>query len=309
MKLNSLDLNLLLVFDALIRKGSVSGAAEEVGLTQPSMSNALSRLRSYFNDPLFVRSQGSMQPTPLAETLVLPVQRALAELQEVLHGTRSFDPGRSHRVFTVCMSEIAQRVFLPRLLAHFEIVASHIQVQTLDLSPQRTSSALASGELDLAIGYFADLGDHFYNQRIFKERYVALLRQGHPALQIKAKLAYLSEAAYLQATHISYLPAAASHSLLDTLLDKQFSALGAKRRVGLRVAHSMGMSSIVESTDLMATIPSRLAQSFSDQKNLVAVDLPFEIPSITIAQHWHSRYHHDLANQWLRAQIQTLFQA
>lgn len=304
MKLHSLDLNLLLVFDAVYQAGTVTRAADEVGITQSSMSNALTRLREYFNDPLFVRAGGRMEPTPLAQSLALPVQDALRQLRAALEDKRHFDPTQSQRNFSVCMSEIAQRIFLPPLLRQLRRLAPEVRVTTLDMSPERAQAALPTGELDLIIGYFADLGESIYGQRIFQEHYVVLLRKGHPLVGDALTLQ-----AYLGAEHISYQPAAASHFTLDNLLDKEFSALGARRRVSLRVAHSLGLATIVAESDLMLTIPSRLAQAFSNTFGLQVLPLPLAVPPIDIKQYWHARYQHDPASRWLRAQFLELFQA
>lgn len=304
MKLHALDLNLLLVFDAVLRTRSVSAAAAETGLTQASTSNALARLRAYFNDPLFVRLQGGMQPTPLAQELAGPVQAALEQLGQVLRGHRHFDAAQAGRRFRIDMTEIAQRVFLPRLMHALAQAAPGIALATVDMPPERARQALAVGEIDLAIGYFADFGDPFYAQRLFEEHYVALARAGHPRIGDTLTLQ-----AYLEAAHISYRPAAASHELLDVWLDKAFARHGARRRVGLQVAHSMGLSVIVAQTDLVATVPSRLAQTFAGEAGLRVLPLPLDVPRIDIRQHWHQRYHHDPGNRWLRQQLMALFQA
>lgn len=303
MKLNALDLNLLLVFDAILKTGSVSQAADEIGLTQPTMSNALTRLRDYFNDQLFVRTQGSMQPTPLALRLAEPVQDALGQLRHALEDKRHFEASESTRSFRICMTEVAQRVFLPPLLAQFQAVAPGVQVTTVDMSPDHTQAALACGDIDLAVGYFAEFGPAFYSQRLFQEHYVAMLRCGHPALADG-----LTTAAYLHAAHIVYLPAAASHHMLDGVLDREFTRLGAKRRVGLRVAHSLGLPSIVANTDLVLTIPSRLGQAFCDLVDVQLVKVPLDIAHIDIKQYWHTRFHQDPAVRWLRSQFEALFQ-
>lgn len=304
MKPPALDLNLLRVFDAIWRRRSVTAAGAEVGLTQGSMSNALNRLRQHFDDPLFVRLQGRMQPTALAEGLAEPVQQALRQLDEALAQRRAFEPASATRSFRLCMTEIAQRVFLPRLMQHLAGVAPQVRLATVDMPPARAQSALAAGEIDLVIGYFAEFGDSFFAQRLFAEHYVALLRVDHPAIGTR-----LTRAAYLQAAHISYRPAAASHELLDERLDRAFARAGVQRRVGLQVAHSMGLSVVVAQTDLIATVPSRLALSFADTPGLRVLPLPLAVPAIEIRQHWHLRSHQDPASQWLRAQVAALFQA
>jgi DNA-binding transcriptional LysR family regulator len=303
MKLRDLDLNLLLVFESILRTGSVTLAAEEVGLTQPSMSNALTRLREHLGDQLFVRARGGMQPTVLAQALAPPVTHALAELRAAIEGERRFDPLSSERDFRICMTEVAQRVFLPKLMSCLQAEAPRVRITTVDLHPDATQIALASGDLDLAVGYFENVPNDFYSQRIFQETYVAMLRTGHSAI----RGGVLDVDSYLRAAHIVYLPAAASHHTLEAVLDRQFAKLGTKRKIGLRAAHSMGLSSIVAATDLVLTIPSRLGQAFAHLVDVQLCPVPLSLPPIEIKQYWHSRTHKDAGNQWLRSQFKRHF--
>lgn len=305
MRLNELDLNLLVVFEAILRCGSVTDAADAVGLTQPSMSNALQRLREHFGDPLFVRVKGAMRPTPLAESLAAPVQSALAQLRAALEGTRGFVPAQSTRCFRICMTDIAQRLLLAPLIGHFAVHAPGVVVETVDMYPGATQAALASGEIDLAVGYFASFGSDFHSQRFFQETYVAMVRRGHPAILDGA----FPAESYLQAKHIVYVPSAASHHTLEGVLDREFLRLGRKRNVGLRVAHSLGTPNVVESTDLVLTVPSRLGSVLAESFDVEVFPLPLTVPAIDIKQYWHARYHHDPAIAWLREQFRGLFQA
>lgn len=303
MKLNALDLNLLLVFDAVLRTASVTQAAEDMGLSQGAMSNALSRLREYFNDPLFVRIHGGMQPTPFALRLAAPVQQALQQLRSALEDKRHFEPRSSERCFRLCMTEVAQRVVMTRLLIHLQREAPGIRLATVEMAPEQAQAALVSGDIDLAFGYFADFGPSFYAQRLFQERYVVMVRRHHPATADGLTLQ-----TFLQASHIAYLPMAASHHTLEATLDREFAQLGVKRHVAVQMAHSLGLSSVVASTDLVVTIPSRLGQAFSDMADVELFELPLNVPRIDIKQFWHARFHQDPAIQWLRGQFQLLFQ-
>lgn len=301
-KLYSLDLNLLLVLDAMMRAGSVSKAAEEVGLTQPSMSNALTRLRTFFGDPLFVRSDGAMRPTPLALQMAQPVQEALEQIRRAIEDKRHFDPQTSGRRFSICMNEMGQRVFMPKIVARFSEIAPGIDLETVEMTSQQAQAALPNAEVDLVIGYFSDFGPNFFRQRVTSGHYVAVARKGHPQVD-----GTLTLAAYLNASHISYVPPLGSHAALDVLLAQEFMKHGMRRRVALRVAHSLGIPKIIASSDLIMTVPSVLAQAFAETAEMQVLDLPFDIPRIEIYQYWHARYHHDPANQWLRAQFKSLF--
>jgi DNA-binding transcriptional LysR family regulator len=300
-KLYSLDLNLLLVFDALMRIGSVSKAAEEVGLTQPSMSNALTRLRTFFGDPLFVRSAGAMRPTPMALQMAQPLRAALDQIRRAVEDKPFFDPSSSRRRFRLALNEMGQRVCLPKLVTHFAEIAPEVDLETVDMSAQEAQEGLQNAEIDLVIGFFADFGPNFFRQRLTYGSYVAVLRKGHPYADD------LSIDAYLKALHISYVPVLGNHAASEALIAEEFAKHGARRRVALRIAHSLGIPKIIESTDLVMTMPSGLAEAFAESAGLRIVELPFELPRFEIYQYWHSRYHHDPANQWLRGQFKTLF--
>ncbi|AGW90782.1 LysR family transcriptional regulator [Cupriavidus sp. DF5525] len=303
-KLYSLDLNLLLVFDAMLRVGSVSRTAEEIGLTQPSTSNALARLRNFFGDPLFVRSDGAMRPTPLALQMAEPVQEALGQLRRAIEDKRHFDPMTSCRRFSICMNEMGQRVFLPKIVTHFAEIAPGVDLEAIEMTSQQAQAAMPNGDVDLVIGYFSDFGPSFFRQRVTTGHYVAVARKGHPHID-----GTLTLPAYLNASHISYVPALGNHAALEALLAEEFMKHGVRRRVALRVANSLGIPRIISSTDLIMTIPSVLAQAFCETAPVQVFDLPFDIPDIEIFQYWHARYHHDPANQWLRAQFKSLFPA
>jgi DNA-binding transcriptional LysR family regulator len=303
MKLKNLDLNLLKVFDAIYKTKSVTVASEEVGLTQSSVSNALNRLRDYFKDPLFVRVNGQMEPTPFAQKLSGPVQLALGQLSQAIENTRVFDPDTSKRSFSICTSEVGQRVFLPKLLKHLSQVAPLVSLSIVDIDANKIDDSLVNGGIDLAVGFFEEFGQNFHMQHLFAEEYVVMVRQNHSVVRKE-----LSLDSYMQGAHIVYLPSSASHSSLENRLDREFAKRGVPRNVGLRVAHSMGLSSIVANTDLMVTLPSRLAETFRHSENIQIYEVPFPLGKIEICQHWHARFHHDQANQWLRAQIKFLFQ-
>ncbi len=303
MKLKNLDLNLLLVFEAIYKTKSVTLAADEIGLTQSSASNALNRLREYFHDPLFVRVSGQMEATPFAQKLSTPVQQALGELKQAIEDTRAFDPSVTKRSFSICTSEVGQRVFLPKLLKHLSQVAPNVSLSIVDIEANKIDDSLMQGGIDLAVGFFEEFGQNFHMQKLFAEEYVVMVRQNHPVIYKELTLD-----SYVRGAHIVYLPSSASHSSLENRLDREFARIGVTRNVGLRVAHSMGLSSIVANTDLMVTLPSRLAETFRHSENIQIYKVPFPLGKIEICQHWHARFHHDKANQWLRAQIKFLFQ-
>src|SRR5215467_7623012 len=175
----TLDLNLLRAFAAVHASGSVSRAAETLGLSQPTVSHALSRLRLHLKDPLFVRIAGGVAPTPKADALAHAVQQALDTMQRALQESDSFDPAASSRVFRLHMSDIGEGVFLPDLMRVVRAAGTGLRIDAFQLEPDRINDALDQGKIDLAFGYLPMLTD---TQRadMFKDRYVVLLRSKHP---------------------------------------------------------------------------------------------------------------------------------
>jgi len=190
------DLNLLVLFDAVLRHRSVSRAAEAVGLSQPAVSNGLRRLREHFHDRLFVRTAEGMMPTPAAEALGGTVSAALAQLGAGLARRRAFDPGAETRTFTLIVTDIGEIVFLPRLLDTARRDAPRVSFRTVHLPAAATQRALESGDADLAVGFVPDLTAGVFQQRLFATEYVCMARSDHPAIGDR-----VTRAQFMGATH------------------------------------------------------------------------------------------------------------
>jgi DNA-binding transcriptional LysR family regulator len=299
MNVPDLDLNLLAVFDAVWRRKSVSRAAEDVGLSQPAVSNALRRLRMRFGDRLFVRTGNVMAPTPLAEELGAVIPDALAQIRIGLHRRKAFDPRMETRTYTVIMTDIGQIVFLPRLLRHVREGAPGISIRTVQLSAEHTPRALESGEVDLAIGFMPDLKSGVYQQLLFTTTYVCIVRKGHPSIRQRMR-----RAQFLGATHAVAEAVGTGHYVIE----RQLQRLGVARSIGLRVPNFLALPTIVASTDMIATVPEPLAAAFRSI-DIRAIRHPIPLPPLPIKQFWHERYHEDPANRWLRQSCTRLFQA
>jgi DNA-binding transcriptional LysR family regulator len=301
---NRLDLNLLRVFDAILQTRSVTIAASTLGLTQSAVSNQLARLRDAFDDPLFVRTSEGMVPTPRAEAIAEPIRKSLLAIRFCLEEQLGFDPATSDRTFRIYMSDVGQLVFLPRLLERIARVAPRVSVHTVQVPPARMRDlALESGEVDLAAGYFENFEGSFRQQLLFEERYVGMVRRGHPTIRDTLPLE-----TFLSTPHLVYQPTGGGHGFQESAVDHAFAAADVPRRVAVRAAHSMGVTAIVSSTDLLVIVPSRLAAAFRELADVSILPLPVEIPSFPIKQHWHERFHHDPGNGWLRGLIAELFQ-
>ncbi len=297
MNIQTFDLNLLLAFDALLRERNVTRAGARIGLTQPSMSNALTRLRKLCDDPLFVRTRAGMEPTPLAQKLAGPVQQGLETLKIGLEQPFGFDPAKSARTFRLVMSDIAEITVLPRLMAALKRAAPEVNIVATQVPRERFRSVLENGEADLALGNLPELKSGFYQQRLFHDHYVCLARRDHPDIGER-----LSLRQYLQGSHVQV-----STSVGDTMIDRELTKRGLQRRIALQVPHFLVVTVIVMNCDLLVTIPYTVVSLLRAMDRVKVMKLPFRIPDANVRQFWHQRYHHDPANRWLRRLIAEVF--
>lgn len=302
MNLRTLDLNLLLVFDALLRTRSTTLAAEELRLTQSAVSNALKRLRVAFADPLFVKTPDGMLPTALAGTLAQPISDGLSSIRDAVEAKTSFDPATSDRTFRIYMSDIGQMIFMPKLMAELAKIAPNLKIVTVDASHKDAQYAMTTGGIDLAIGLFMSFSNGFHQQRLFRESYVAMVRRDHPYIQSKLTLKRFFDAA-----HAVYTPTAGSHAVFEETVERLFASHGKRRQVTVNLAHSMGLSALIAVSDLLICVPGRLANALQTTTGLQIFPLPFESPLFDISQLWHERCHRDAGHQWLRATMFSLF--
>jgi DNA-binding transcriptional LysR family regulator len=304
MNANRLDLNLLRVFGAILDTRSVTIAASTLGLTQSAVSNQLARLREAFDDPLFVRTSEGMVPTPRALAIADPIRKSLVAIRFCLEEQIGFDPAASDRTFRIYMSDVGQMVFLPRLLERLARVAPHVNIETVQVPAGRMRDmALESGEVDLAMGYFENFEGAFRQQMLFEERYVGMVRRGHPTIADALPLQ-----TFLETPQLVYQPRGGGHGAQENAVDQAFAAAGAPRRVAVRAAHAMGVTYILSTTDLLVVVPSRLAAACRELAEVSVLPLPVEIPRFQVKQHWHERFHLDPGNAWLRSVVAELFQ-
>jgi DNA-binding transcriptional LysR family regulator len=299
MNLSSIDVNLLVAFDALAKERNVTMAAHRMGLSQPAMSNALARLRRIFNDPLFVRAAGGMQPTPYAEQLAEPVARACELLEAALRTDGGFDPVTTARkAFTFYMSEVGELVFLPRILRELQRRAPRISVKVSRVPEGGAQDAMAAGDVDLAIGMFPSLKSGFYQQSLYSDRFVCIVRRDHPTMG-----STLSIEEYLSAEHAVVASTGTGH---DTAVEQILGKQRLHRRIVVAVPDFLVLPTIVAQSNAVATIPSRMARALEGQVNLRVLESPVKFPHMQIRQHWHERFHRDAANKWLRQLVAHL---
>jgi DNA-binding transcriptional LysR family regulator len=298
---SALDLNLLLLFQRLHETKSVSRAAESLGVTQPAASNALSRLRRALGDPLFVPTPAGMLPTPHAQRLAGPVGEALAMLQGALAPRQRFAPAAAAREFRLGMSDIGEIYFLPLLMERVAAQAPAVTLSTVRDTAVDLKSALVQGQIDLAIGLLPQLRGGFHQRELFAQRYVCLLRRDHPLLQSPRRR--LTIDAFAGAEHLGVVAAGTGHFKVDQMLERH----GIRRNVRLTVPHFVAIGHILAVTDLIATVPERLAQRLCEPFGLVIAEHPARLPQAPIKVFWHARVHQDAGNAWLRQPIAATF--
>jgi DNA-binding transcriptional LysR family regulator len=303
MTFGNLDLNLLRVFDAIFQTRSVTVAASNLHLTQPAVSKQLNRLRELLDDPLFVRTNDGMSPTPRAEALAAPIRQALCSIQNAVEQQLGFMPQTSERTFRIFMSDLGQMIFLPRLLDLIAREAPRVNIHSVQVPASRMRSvALESGDVDLAVGYFEEFEGSIHQQVLFDEHYVGMVRADHPSIRDS-----ITFDQFLRIPHLVYGPSGGGHGSQDSVVDKAFGAAGVQRRVAVRIAHTMGITSMVSNTDLLVVVPHRLARACAKLMNVAVLELPIEIPHFPIAQYWHDRFHTDPGSQWLRSVFWRLY--
>lgn len=295
-----LDLNLLVVFDAVARERNATRAAAKLNMTQPAISHALSRLRSALRDDLFVRTPEGMEPTPYAERLVGPVRTALENLHTALDGASPFDPETAERGFTVGMDNRAAVRLAAPLAAAVGEQAPNVQ---LDIRPSGTlnlAELLDRGELDLAVGGLAAPAERFSDRRLFHSDFVAVVRRGHPAAVDRT----ISLRALGDYPHLILSSTGEETDFVDAHLGRQ----SLNRRVKARVPLLAATATLAQS-EMIAILSDSTARTFADSAPLEVLSLPFPSPQLVTAMIWHRRVDSVPAHQWLRGLISHVARA
>lgn len=296
MNLSEIDLNLLVAFEAMLDERSVTGAARRVGIGQPSMSDALRRLRLMFRDELFVRAAGAMQPTPKALRAAPGLQAALRQLRATLGEQLPFDPGSARQAFTVAATDYATLVLLPPVTARLRDEAPQVDLCVLGYEKSGVGAMLARGEADIALGVFPQPPGETVAVPLFEERFVGVARRGHSAVQPGASL---NAAAY----------AALPHALVTVrqdrsgALDKALAQLGLQRRIAVTLPHMLVLPALLHSSDLVAAMPERVARG-ALAAGLDVFEIPVAMPPWTVAMLWNPAARTDQATAWLRRCVQ-----
>jgi len=290
--LSSVDLNLLKLFDALVRERSVTRAGLHLGLSQPATSRALARLRTMLGDRLLVRGRLGLELTPRAEALAGPVSRLLDAARGIV-APAVFDPAHATGRIAIAAHDHLSLVVLAGLVARFE---RHAPALSLHVAPPVGDNVglVEEGTADLALGLFETVPGSLHRRRLYTDDFVCLVRAAHPVLDEGLGLER-----YLALRHVAVTISGVGESTVDAAL----SACGHARRVALRVPHFLAGAMLVADSDMILTLPRRLARRLASQLPLALVDLPLQVPPVAPAMIWHERVHGDPAHAWVRQQL------
>lgn len=294
------DLNLLPIMIALYDELNVGGAGRRLGMSQPSVSKALRRLRDTFEDPLFVRGPKGLVPTPRAHAIVRAARGHLKQLQEDLLREEEFDPATSTRPITLAVSDIAEMAFYPSIIEHFRLHAPRCAIAAVSPSEDDLAKGLESGDIDLAAGYHPALSRRNFRKRLLSQHgFACLMRADHSLWKRR-----LTTADYRDALHIGVRRDGGSQELLDRLLERR------KLRLNTPVytSHVLSVPFIVMESDLVATLPYAVVTRFASMSPGVRAALPpFDLP-YDLRLHWHRRFDNDPRSLWIREQMAAIFQ-
>lgn len=295
--LSRADLNLLVSFQALMEERSVTGAAKRVFLSQPAMSRVLDRLRELFKDPLLVRAGGGYGVTSRALHIYNELEKLLPGIEQVIAGDK-FDPAQSTDHFRIAMTDNVAMSLLPKLTEYVTRTSQSIKVE-VSAWKEDVFQKLMTNALDLVI--WIDSAPHpLRSQPIYHDEFVCLVREGHPIGDKR-----LTGKRYLSMQHVVVSLAGSRQPRLDDTLDK----MGYHRTERLTVPFFGALGSIVECTDLIATLPHRLANHITGRWKTKILPIPIKLPKIVYIQVWHPRNDQSLAHQWLRTVVNEVSSA
>jgi DNA-binding transcriptional LysR family regulator len=300
-EIETLDLNLLRVFEALMLEQNVSHAAARLHLTQSAASNALNRLRRVCNDRLFVRTRHGMQPTPLALALYDPIQRALALVKTALLEGLSFDPLTSNRSFTIIATDVAQVTVGAQLSRALSRQAPNIDLQFMEAAREEYEKLLDSGEADLAYGHFS-ISSSFRRELVGSCIYVAVLCAKYAKKLKITQGGIFPLEDFVAAAHVEVVPRNVAQNPIAAAL----RAHAPLRRVALRVPHISGLYTILPGTELVATVPQPVVPVLCSRGALTWAMLPFETGTTEVFLGWHKRHDGDKSHIWIREAIRSI---
>lgn len=290
-----IDLNLFVVFDAIYCEGNITKAASALNLSQPAVSHALSKLRTQFDDPLFVRQGNKMRPTTVARNVIADVRESLHMLKICLVQSKLFDPITSRKEFTIAMHGSLEAAYLPSLVKTLEQNAPNINLQTTRrVRRNELENELASGDIDLAIDTLIPVGDNVMHRQIDDDELVVIARSNHSSIGKKLDLQ-----TYLSLKHVLV----SSRSKGPGIEDYELGRLGMQRNIALRCQHNLSACQVIVGNDMLLTLPKAAAKMYRNMLDIKIHPLPVKLPNIDVHLYWHENVDNDPSNVWLRNNI------
>ncbi len=288
------DLNLLPIFVALIEERSVTRAAERLGMTQPALSNALSRLRTTFKDPLFIRERYGIQPTSAAVELAPVIAEALARLDDAVLGQQEFNPATAERLLAVAPNGYVELVLVPAVVARLRVVAPGITLRLIPYNNDLAETGVVSGATALVLGRVIDPADSLVVQHLFDEGFACVVRAGHPEINSN-----INRDQFERLRHVNVVPPGRMRAgLFQALAQQQL-----KRDVAISVTNFFAVAEMVAVTDYCATLPGLVCRRLAHDQRLKVLPPPADLGTFPVEMAWHVRYRHDPAHRWLRSLI------
>jgi DNA-binding transcriptional LysR family regulator len=301
MNLDRIDLNLLVYLDVLLREGSVTKAAQQLGITQPAMSNGLRRLRDLFGDPLLVRTSEGMTATERAQELQPVIRKALGELQMALQPQEEFDARISHRVFRIMVSDYAESTLVPELVKRLRTDAPDVILDVLTPSDV-TFKDVEAGKVDMAINRFDEMPQSFHQMTLWQDDFVCLVNPDHPNVDRFDLDAYLtSKHIWVSKTGMGAGVGIDPEKVVRLgWVDNALSKLGQKRKISVFTRHYQMPALLALNNDLVATLPRKVADMQAESASLQVKEPPFQIPPFELKMAWSPLLQHHQAHRWLR---------
>lgn len=300
MNLRSVDLNLLTIFDAIMAERHMTRAAHRLGMTQPAISNALSRLRALTGDPLFVRMAQGMAPTPRAKSLAPQIHQALETIRMSLEERRHFDPATASRTFTLAVGDYVEAMLMPALVKRLRELGPGTHLVLQPQAGATLEKELKEGTVDLVWDSMPIDRPGFESEEIFADGITCVMAATHPRAEDE-----LTRELYTALDHVRLTPTHTYVHMFDEFARRQ----GIKRNFAVEVPRLISMLFMVAETDLIATVPARAAQRFAPLLDLVLKPVPMDLPQSYFYQSWHSSQDADPGHLWLRAALKEISRA
>jgi len=283
----------LVCFDALAACRNVSKAAQMLNMTQPAMSNALARLRRTFSDELFLRTRNGVTPTPKALELIEPVRGALRDIEVIMTPAQDFDPRVTRAKLTLTTTGYIEFVFTPKLVHRLERVAPGIQLESRIPNRELANQRLERGEIDFRFGWDEQPSEKLRYVNLFQDRFVCIARTGHPDLG-----GGLSLDRYCDLQHARTVTR--SHMRSVENIDRAVATHGRRLRIAMVSHDYIAVPHIVSQSNLIATVPERLADMLMKRLPIRKYDCPVKVPGHAIRLYWHDRTHKSPLHRWFR---------